>query len=100
MDTLTLFPLEEFGQESSLNDEDGIGSGLEEVPAQDRIDDRAGISEEQEADSTEIAVPNPQDSSGSAGESAGVGGQVAAEETSSIYEATGLTGPFKLSLFT
>ena len=71
--------------------------GQEDVPAQERIDDRAGIGEEHEPDRTEIAAPNPQGSSGLAGDSADNGELVSAEETSSIYEATGLTGPFKLN---
>ena len=53
--------------------------------------------EEHEPDRTEIAAPNPQGSSGLAGDAAGNGELVSAEETSSIYEATGLTGPFKLN---
>ena len=71
--------------------------GQEDVPAQERIDHRAGIGEEHEPDRTEIAAPNPQGSSGLAGDSADNGELVSAEETSSIYEATGLTGPFKLN---
>ena len=61
------------------------------------IDDRAGIGEEHEPDPTEIAAPNPQGSSGLAGDSAGNAELVSAEETASIYEATGLIGPFKLN---
>ena len=73
MDTLPMFPFEE-----------------EEF-------DQAVPAEEHEPDPTEIAAPNPQGSSGLAGDSAGNGELVSAEETSSIYEATGLIGPFKLN---
>ena len=97
MDALTLFPLDQFEQGPSPNDEDGIGSDPADVPAQERIDDRAGIGEEHEPDRTDIAAPNPQGSSGLAGDAAGNGELVSAEETASIYEATGLIGPFKLN---
>ena len=97
MDALTLFPLDAFEQAPSPDDEDGIGSDPADVPAQERIDDRAGIGEEHEPDPAEIAAPNPQGSSGLAGDAAGNGHLVSAEETSSIYEATGLTGPFKMN---
>ena len=73
MDTLPMFPFEE-----------------EEF-------DQAVPAEEHEPDPTEIAAPNPQGSSGLARDSAGNGELVSAEETSSIYEATGLIGPFKLN---
>ena len=73
MDTLPMFPFEE-----------------EEF-------DQAVPAEEHEPDPTEIAAPNPQGSSGLAGDAAGNGELVSAEQTSSIYEATGLTGPFKLN---
>ena len=71
--------------------------GQEDVPARDMLDHRAGIREEHEPDRTEIAAPNPQGSSGLAGDFADNGELVSAEETASIYEATGLTGPFKLN---
>ena len=71
--------------------------GQEDVPARDMLDHRAGIGEEHEPDRTEIAAPNPQGSSGLAGDSADNGELVSAEETASIYEATGLTGHFELS---
>ena len=51
--------------------------GQEDVPARDMLDHRAGIGEEQKP--------------GGTGEHAGV------EETPSIYESTGLAGPFPLS---
>ena len=97
MDELTLFPLDQFEQGPSPNDDDGIGSDPADVPAQDRIDDRAGIGEEHEPDRTDIAAPNPQGSSGLAGDAADNGELVSAEKTASIYEATGLTGHFELS---
>ena len=95
MDALTLFPLDQFEQGPSPNDDDGIGSDPADVPAQDRIDDRAGIGEEHEPDRTDIAAPNPQGSSGLAGDAADNGELVSAEETASIYEATGLIGHFE-----
>ena len=71
--------------------------GQEDLPARDMLDHRVGIGEEHEPDRTEIAAPNPQGSSGLAGDSAGNGELVSAEDTASIYEATGLIGPFKLN---
>ena len=97
MEELTLFPLDAFEQAPSPDDEDGIGSDPADVPARERIDDRAGIGEEHESDRTEIAAPNPQGSSGLAGDSAGNAELVSAEEKASIYEATGLIGPFNLN---
>ena len=97
MDTLKMFALEEFEQDASQKQQDETGSGARDVPARERIDDRAGIGEEHEPDRTEIAAPNPQGSSGPAGDSAGNGELVSAEETSSLYEATGLKGPFPLN---
>ena len=97
MDTLPMFPLDQFEQGPSPSDEDGIGCDPADVPARDRIDDRAGIGEELEPDPTEIAAPNPHVSSGAAGEATGTSELVPAEETASIFEATGLIGPFKLN---
>ena len=97
MDALTLFPLDAFEQAPSPDDEDGIGSDPADVPARERIDDHAGIGEEHEPDPAEIAAPDSQGSHGLAGDAAGNGHLVSAEETSSIYEATGLTGPFKMN---
>ena len=72
--------------------------GQEDVPAQERIDHRAGIGEEHEPDRTEIAAPNPQGSNEPDGEATGASEQVSIRtETASIYEATGLTGHFELS---
>ena len=97
MDTLKMFPLEEFEQDASQKQQDETGSGARDVPARDRIDDRAGIGEEHEPGRTEIAAPNPQGSTGPTGDSAGNGELVSAEETSSLYEAKGLKGPFPLN---
>ena len=97
MDTMRMFPFDQFEQDASQKQEDGIGCEPANVPARDRIDDRAGIEEEHEPDPTEIAATNPQGSSGPAGNSAGNGELVPAEETASIFEATGLIGPFKLN---
>ena len=41
MDALTLFPLDEFEQAPPPNDEDGIRCDPANVPALERIDDRA-----------------------------------------------------------
>ena len=84
-------------QMPSPDDTDGTGCELADVPARERIDDRAGIAEEHGPDPTEIAATNPQGSSEPASDSARNGDLIPAEETSSIYEATGLIGPFKLN---
>ena len=97
MDTMRMFAFEEFEQGPSPDDTDGTGCEPADVPARERIDDHAGIEEEREPDPTEIAATNPQGSSGPAGDSAGNGELIPAEETASIYEATGLIGPFKLN---
>ena len=96
MEMPTLFPLEEFGQEPSLNYKDEFETGLKKIPGGERSDDLAGIREAQEPDGTETAVPNPLGLSGAIGDSAGTGERISAEDTPSIYEATGLIGPFKL----
>ena len=97
MDTMRMFPFDQFEQDASQKQEDGIGCDPADVPARDRIDDRASIGEELEPDPTEIAAPNPHVSSGAAGEATGTSELVPAEETASIFEATGLIGPFKLN---
>ena len=97
MDTMPMFAFEEFEQGPSPDDTDETGCEPADIPVRERFDDDAGIEEEHEPDPTEIAATNPQGSSGPAGDSAGNGELVPAEETASIYEATGLIGPFKLN---
>ena len=97
MDTLKMFALEEYDQEAPPQEGDETENGAKDVLERDRIDDHAGTGEEHEPGRDDIAAPNPQGSSGPAGDSAGNGELVSAEETSSIYEATGLIGPFKLN---
>ena len=96
MDTQSSFPFDEPKQASEMNEFD-IDADAGNVPEPKGIDDISSSGESLKSDGAEIAAPNPQDSSGLAGDSAGNGELVSAEETSSIYEATGLIGPFKLN---
>ena len=85
MDTLKMFALEEYDQEAPPQEGDETENGAKDVLERDRIDDHAGTGEEHEPGRDDIAAPK------------GNGELVSAEETSSIYEATGLIGPFKLN---
>ena len=96
MDTQSSFPFYEPKQASEMNQFD-IDADAGNVPEPKGIDDISSSGESLKSDGAEIAAPNPQGSSGPAGDSAGNGELVSAEETSSIYEATGLIGPFKLN---
>ena len=96
MDTQSSFPFYEPKQASEMNQFD-IDADAGNVPEPKGIDDISSSGESLKSDGAGIAAPNPQGSSGLAGDSADNGELVSAEETSSIYEATGLTGPFKLN---
>ena len=97
MDTMPMFPFEQFEQDASQKQEDGIGRDPAAVPARDRTDDLASIGEEHEPDRTEIAAPNPQGSTEPDAEATGTSEQVSVRKTSPVFEATGLTGDFELS---
>ena len=76
---------------------DAVDADAGNVPEPKNIDDISSSGESQKSDGAEIAAPDSQGSHGLAGDAAGNGHLVSAEEASSIYEATGLTGPFKLN---
>ena len=99
MDTQSTFDFDEPKQASAMNETeiDAIDADAGNVPEQKNIDDISSSGESQKSDGAEIDVPDPQGSSGLAGDAAGNDELVSAEETSSIYEATGLIGHFELS---
>ena len=97
MDTLKMFALEQYDQDAPQQEGDETESGARDVPARDRIHDHAGTGEEQVPDGTEVPVHNQQEPNGLESEATGTGEHVGVERTPSIYESTGLAGPFELS---
>ena len=97
MDTMRMFPFDEFEQDAPQQNGDETESGARDVPARDRIHDHAGTGEEQVPDGTEVPVHNQQEPNGLESEATGTGEHVGVEGTPSIYESTGLAGPFELS---
>ena len=100
MDTQGTFDFDEPKQASAMNETeiDAVDAVAGNVPEPKNIDDISSSGESQKSDGAEIAAPDSQGSRGLAGEATGANEQVSIRtETSSIYEATGLTGHFELS---
>ena len=90
-----MFPLDEFEQQTPQNDRDGIEEDAERIPEPNTIEVISNSSEPQQPDDAEIAVPDLQGSTDPDGE--GTSEQLSVRKTSSVFEATGLTGDFQLS---
>ena len=90
-----MFPLDEFEQQTPQNDRDGIEEDAERIPEPNTIEVISNSSEPQQPDDAEIAVPDLQGSTDPDGE--GTSEQLSVRKTSSVFEATGLTGDFALS---
>ena len=90
-----MFPLDEFEQQTPHNDRDGIEEDAERIPEPNTIEVISNSSEPQQPDDAEIAVPDLQGSTDPDGE--GTSEQLSVRKTSSVFEATGLTGDFQLS---
>ena len=76
MNTLEMFPLDEFEQLAPQNDGNGIDEGAGPVPEPKNIDAISKSSEPQGLDSAEPAVPAPQGSTEPGGEATGTSEQV------------------------
>ena len=87
-----MFPLDEFEQQTPQNDRDGIEEDAERIPEPNTIEVISNSSVPQQPDDAEIAVPDLQGSTDPDGE--GTSEQLSVRKTSSVFEATGLTGDF------
>ena len=96
-ETLPMFSFEEPDGDTPQMLQEQTGAGAVDVPGQDRIEDHAGIGEGQEQDGTETPVDSGQGSSAPDRVAVGIGEQAESGETESVYESTGLEGPFELS---
>ena len=87
MDTQSTFDFDEPKQASAMNETeiDAIDADAGNVPEQKNIDDISSSGESQKSDGAEIAAPDPQGSSGLAGDSAGNGELVSAERRRPPY---------------
>ena len=95
MGTLSMFPLEEFERDTSHVPKEEICGDTGDVPGLYQIENRSSVGKEQPPDSNETPVDPEQGASGPDGEPAFIGGQGQADETHSVYQSTGLHGPFE-----
>ena len=95
METLSMFPLEEVEEETShLPEEEAVG-GAGDVPGQNQIDNQIRVEREQGGDSDQTPAEAGPGSNALAGAAAGGEEQVGGAEVDSVYESTGLDGPFQ-----
>ena len=99
MDTISMFPLEEFEEETSHMPGDEAAGGAVDVPGQNRIDNQIRVEREQFEDSgqalMEVEVEAEPGSNAPAGAAAGGEEQAGGDEVDPVYESTGLDGPFE-----
>ena len=94
METLSMFPLEEFEEETSHMPEEEAVGGAGDVPGQNQIDNQIRVEREQGGDSDQTPAEAGPGSNALAGAAAGGEEQVGGAEVDSVYESTGLDGPF------
>ena len=95
MGTLSMFPLEEFEEDTSHMPEDEAVGGAGDVPGQNQIDNQIRVESEQCEDSGQTPVEAEPGSNALAGAAAGGKEQVGGDEVDSVYESTGLDGPYE-----
>lgn len=88
-DQMDMFPPGEFEQLTPQNEGDGIEEDAERIPEPNTTEAVSNSGEPRQPDDAEIAVPDPQ--------AEGTSEQLLTRKTSSVFEATGLTGDFGLS---
>ena len=97
METFPMFPIERLdGGDPSHPPQEEVEYDTEVVPGQEQIDDPARTGEKQLQDSTELQADSDQKSGAGERPSVAVGEQAGGEEANSIYERTGLDGPFEM----
>ena len=92
---IEMFPLDEFVEPTPQDDGDRIDKDAEHIPELNTIETISNSGEPRQPDDAEIDVSDPQGSVEPDGE--GTSEQLSLRKTSSVFEATGLTGDFALS---
>ena len=95
MDTISMFPLEEFEEETSHMPGDEAAGGAGDVPGQNQIDNQIRVESEKCEDSGQTLVEAEPGSNAPAGAAAGGEEQAGGDEVDPVYESTGLDGPFE-----
>ena len=96
METLPMFPIAEQEPDASPTDHEESNDFANVNGTQDTTDD-VGIVDGEESDRADILTHNQQEFSGPDNEAPDTQDHVEVQETPSIYESTGLMGPFELS---
>ena len=95
MDTLPMFPLAEFEEDSSHMPEEEAVGGSGDVPGQNQIDNQIRVEREQCEDNGQTPAEAEAGSNAPAGTAAGGEEQVGGDEVDSVYKSNGLDGPFE-----
>ena len=97
MNTLEMFPLEDYLDNSLQHIGEEIEGGAEDCSEIDRIDHHAGTDGDQQSDGCAIPGQTEQFPAQSQRQAVDTGKQVAVERPAWPYESTGLTGRFELN---
>ena len=99
MDTISMFPLEnfeDFEEAISHMPEEEAAGGTGDVPGQNRIDNQIRVGGEQREDSGQIQAEAEPGPNAPAGAAAGGGEQVGGDEVDPVYEKYGPRRPLRM----